>query len=620
MESGTKLGHYEVREQIGAGGMGELCRATYTKLKRGVAVKVLPSEVASDPECRAHPGRPLPAVDQPMEWLVSDVGEWETSRAELGETRRATGGVSTYARRLRICVAFSAAALGVSCSPDGDRDMVVAVSPFTFQEATVATVHAAMAASELTCTELSEVYLRRIEAYDERGPSLNALLLVNPRAMETAAEMDAEFARTGVEGRPLHCIPVILKDNYDTFDMPTTGAAVALAESTPPDDAFVVARLREAGALFIAKSNLTELARGGTTVSSLGGQTRNPYDRTRTPGGSSGGTGAAVAADFGVLGTGSDTGQSIRSPSSANSLVGIRPTRGLVSRDGVIPLSVTQDEIGPIVRTVEDAARMLGVMAGYDPADPITAFGRGKVPESYLAFLDSEGLRGARIGLLQDLQGADAIHEEVNEVVETAIEHMTRLGATVIRFRIPDFEGLTRNIALSDFEFKVGFNRYLDSLGPAAPVNSLEELIASGGLYEPLKAGYEEDQAMEDGLNQPEYRSRLLRREELRQAVMTAMADHDLDAILYPHQQRLVVPIGEDQVERNGVLSNSTGFPAITIPGGFSQPTATAPIGVPIGIELLGPAWSEPELIKLAYAFEQGTMIRRPPPSTPPLP
>lgn len=327
-----------------------------------------------------------------------------------------------------------------------------------------------------------------------------------------------------------------------------------------------------------------------------------------------------MAADFGLLGTGSDTGQSIRSPSSANSLVGIRPTRGLVSRDGIIPISFTHDEVGPIVRTVEDAARMLDVMAGYDPADPITAFGVGHVPGSYTDFLDAKGLRGARIGLLEDLQGRAAVHEEVNAIVESSVEHMTRLGATVIRFRIPAFEAVSRDLSLQSFEFKVAFNRYLESLGPAAPVKSLEEFIASGGLYPPLREGYERDQARQDPLSDPEYRIRLLRHNELRQAVMTAMADNQLNAILYPHQKRLVVPIGEDQVERNGVLSNSTGFPAITIQGGFSAPTEAAPIGVPIGIELLGPAWSEPTLIRLAYAFEQGAQIRRRPASAPPLP
>jgi len=464
-----------------------------------------------------------------------------------------------------------------------------------------------------------EHYLRRIEAYDDRGPALNAILTVNPRALSTAEDMDRIYAETGTDGRSLHCIPVIVKDNYDTADLPTTGGSVTLAQSVPPDDAFVVRRLREAGALVLAKSNLTELARGGTTVSSLGGQTRNPYDLGRTPGGSSGGTGAAIAAGFGVLGTGSDTGQSIRSPASAQSLVGIRATRGLVSRDGVIPYSFTQDEVGPIVRTVEDAARMLEVIAGYDPADPITAFGVGKVPASYTESLDPDALDGARIGLLLGAMGQDAIHDEVNAVVENAVVTMTEAGATVVRLSTPGFADLFPDIQVGDFEFKFAFNRYLASLGPGAPVHSLEEFIERDEFYPALRAGLETHQGVEDGLNDPEYRSRLLKRDAFRQALMTVIADNELDALLYPHQRRLVAQIGDPQLERNGVLSNSTGFPAITFPGGFSAPTASAPLGVPIGIELLGPAWSEPTLIGLAYAFENASRIRRPPASTPPL-
>ena len=493
-------------------------------------------------------------------------------------------------------------------------------SPLSLEEATIRGIHDAFASGTLDCVQLVEYYLRRVEAYDDQGPALNAILTVNPRALDTARELDRLYATDGADGRPLHCIPVIVKDHFDTADMPTTGASVALAQSVPPDDAFVVRRLREAGALVLAKSNLTELALGGTTISSLGGQTRNPYDLSRTPGGSSGGTGATIAADFGLLGTGSDTGQSIRSPASAQSLVGIRASRGLVSRDGVIPISFTQDEAGPIVRTVEDAARMLDVIAGYDPADPITAFSTGKIPPSYTESLDSNGLEGARIGLVLDLVGQDVIHEEVNTVVEHAIATMTEAGATVVRIRIPNFTDLTRDIALSGFEFKIAFNRYLASLGPAAPVGSLEEFIERGDFHPPLRRQLENYQSVRNGLTDPEYRSRLLRREELRQAVMTVIADNELDAVLYPHQRRLVAPIGEGQLERNGVLSNSTGFPAITFPGGFSASTASAPLGVPIGIELLGPDWSEPTLIRLAYAFEQAARIRRPPTSTPPLP
>src|SRR6202049_4197164 len=216
---------------------------------------------------------------------------------------------------------------------------------FVLEEATVSSIHAALASRQITCAQLTRAYLDRIDAYNHRGPALNAILAVNPRALETAAEMDRLDAST-LTGRPLHCIPVVLKDNYDTADMPTTGGAVTLARSLPSAGGFIVRRLREAGAIILAKANLTELAWSGTTVSSLGGQTRNPYDLTRTPGGSSGGTGAAIAANLGVLGTGTDTGQSIRSPASANSLVGVRPTRGLVSRAGIIPLSTTQDAAG----------------------------------------------------------------------------------------------------------------------------------------------------------------------------------------------------------------------------------------------------------------------------------
>src|SRR5262250_334017 len=258
---------------------------------------------------------------------------------------------------------------------------------FVPEEATISSIHAALSAREVTCVQVIQAYLNRIEAYDHRGPALNSIITINPHALETAAEMDRLDTAT-VRQRPLHCIPVILKDNYDTADMPTTGGSLTLAKLVPAADGFVVKRLRQAGAIVVAKANLMELAWSGTTVSSLGGQTRNPYDLTRTPGGSSGGTGAAIAASFGIVGTGSDTGQSVRSPASAQSLIGLRPTRGLISRTGIIPNSTTQDEAGPITRTVEDAARMLDVMAGYDPDDPITAFGASQIPKTYTAFLD----------------------------------------------------------------------------------------------------------------------------------------------------------------------------------------------------------------------------------------
>ena len=275
--------------------------------------------------------------------------------------------------------------------------------------------------------------------------------------------------------------------------MPTTGGSLTFAKMQTPEDGFVVKRLRDAGAIIVAKANLHELARAGTSVSSLGGQTKNPYDLTRTPGGSSGGTGAAIAANFGVLGTGSDTGQSIRSPSSANGLVGLRGTRGLVSRGGVMPFSTTQDEAGPMVRSVEDAARMLDVMAGYDPADPITAFSNGHIPRTYTASLDPHGLKGARIGLLTDFIGTDPIHQDVNRVVDSAVARMTSIGATIVRISIPNLDDLTRGLNLMNLEFKAAFDRYLAGLGPVSPVKSLEEFVARGQFHESMRRGLEAD-------------------------------------------------------------------------------------------------------------------------------
>jgi amidase len=519
---------------------------------------------------------------------------------------------------------FFVVVLGLIASPlTGERPptqpQAARQSTFVPEEATISGIHAALAAGNLTCAELVRAYRRRIEAYDDRGPALNAIISINPAALDTAAELDRVRNASRSASRPLHCIPLILKDNFDTADMPTTGGSVTLATSVPLRDAFVVRRLREAGAIILAKANLTELARGGTTVSSLGGQTKNPYDLTRTPGGSSGGTGAAVAASFAVAGTGSDTGQSVRSPASAQSLVGLRPTRGLISRAGIIPVSTTQDEAGPITRTVEDAARMLDAMAGYDPDDPITAFGAHRIPRTYTAFLNRAGLNGARIGVLTEFFGREPMHQEVNAVVEGAIGKMAGAGATMIRITIPALERLTRNVQVAQYETKTAFNNYLAALGPGAPVKTLDEFMARGQFHGSLKAGLDADRRVVDGLDNPEYKNRLLRRHDLRQAVMNVIAANRLDAILYPHQRRLVVPIGEDQVERNGVLSNSTGFPAITLPGGFSRPTASAPLGVPVGIELLGPDWSEPAIIALAFAFEQVARPRRPPASTPSL-
>jgi Asp-tRNA(Asn)/Glu-tRNA(Gln) amidotransferase A subunit family amidase len=299
--------------------------------------------------------------------------------------------------------------------------------------------------------------------------------------------------------------------------------------------------------------------------------------------------------------------------------VGLRPTRGLISRSGIIPASTTQDEAGPIARTVEDAARLLDVMAGYDPDDPITAFGAHRIPRTYTAFLDRNALQGARIGVLTDFFGHEPVHQDVNAVIEEAIAKMSAAGASMIRVTIPALDRLTGDLQLTNYEMKAAFDHYLAALGPRAAVRTLDEFIARGEFHASVASSLDAQRRVVEGLNDPEYKNRLLRRQDLRQAIMSITAEHRLDGILYPHQRRLVVPIGEEQVERNGVLSNSTGFPAITFPAGFSPSTANAPLGVPVGVELLGPEWSEPRLMALAFAFEQAVTPRRPPASTPPL-
>ena len=492
-------------------------------------------------------------------------------------------------------------------------------TPFRLQEATIAQIHAAFAAGAMTCAQLTQLYLNRIDAYNVRGPALRAIITVNPNAIQTAMEMDRRYKASPSSAGPLHCIPTILKDNFDTVDMPTTGGSIAMRSSQPRSDAFTVTRMRDAGALILAKANMTEFARGGMSLSSLGGQVRNPYDLSRTPGGSSGGTGAALAANLAVLGTGSDTGQSIRSPASANSLVGVRPTRGLVSRSGVIPNSHTQDEIGPIARTVTDAALLLDVMAGYDAADPITAFGKGRTPSSYMHLFRSDALAGARIGVMTNLFGTAERHREVNAAIAAVTEKMASMGATIIRFELPVYDALEASVATASFEARTVMERYFSTLGPDAPIKSFHQLVAarSSAVQQTLEA----ELAVVDGLNNHDYKERLLNRDKLRLAVAAKMADLGLDAILYPLQKILVVPItADDQTERNGTLSNGTGFPAVTFPAGFSAPTASAPLGIPIGAELLGLEYTEDQLLAYAYAFEQAAHVRKPPAATPPLP
>jgi amidase len=490
------------------------------------------------------------------------------------------------------------------------------VKLFHLEETTISDVHAAYKSGATTATRLVQAYLERIQAYDQAGPKLNVVIFLNPKALEEAAALDDHLRTTGKFVGPLHGIPVLLKDNVNTKDMPTTGGSFSLAGYTPTTDAAITQKLRSAGAIILAKVNLHEFAVWGETVSSIRGQTLNPYDLTRTPGGSSGGTGAGLAANFAIAGIGTDTVNSIRSPASANSIVGIRPTLGLVSRAGVIPYSFTQDAVGPLARTVTDAAKMLNVLVGYDPNDPATAWSVGHTDKDYTQFLKADGVKGKRIGILRSFFGNAPIHEEVNTVANKAVEDLKRLGATVIELNTPDLDSgkISDDISVHLYEFKPDLNSYLASAD--APVKSLEEIISSGKFHPNIGANIKKAQSLEldDG-----YRLRLQKRSELQQRVMKIMADDRLDAIVFSHQKRLVVPVGETQVERNGSLGSVTGFPSIVVPGGFSTPTQTAKLGVPVGIEFLGRPWSEKVLIEIGYGYEQATKHRRPPPTTPPL-
>ncbi len=489
--------------------------------------------------------------------------------------------------------------------------------PVPLIEATVSDLRVAVDLGVLAIVDLARAVRARIDAYDREGPALRAMLAVNPRLEEDAADLDGR--RDEREQLPLFGVPLVVKDNIDVLGFPTSSGAVALRDLQPADDATVVARLRAAGALIVGKTNMTELAFGGSSLSSLGGQTVNPYDLTRTPGGSSGGTGAALAASYAVFGLGTDTGQSVRSPASACALAGLRPTHGLISRHGMAPFAPTQDEIGPLARTVEDVARMLDVISGADAADPDTRDADQRRAASYLDAVGAGGLRGARIGLLTSFLGTERHHAPVNAVVRRVVARMTRLGATVMPVGIEGLDALTEGLSLMSLEFADAFADYMARHGTAAPVQSLGALVARGQCPPSLVHGLRFD-ARQIGQAQSEAHARMLaRRDALRAAILRTFDDKRLDAVLYPHQRRLVVPVGEEQVERNGVLSNGTGLPAITFPGGFSPPTATAPIGVPVGVELLGRAWSEPRLLALASAYEQGIQPRRPPPSTPPV-
>jgi len=481
---------------------------------------------------------------------------------------------------------------------------------FDVMEKTVAELQAAMQSESITSSDLVEIYLARIRAYDRTGPTIGAVISLNPRAREEAIALDRERAARSTRG-PLHGIPVLVKDNFDMAGLPTTAGSLALAELRPMKDAFQVKRLREAGAIILGKTNLHELASGITTISSLGGQTRNPYDPTRNPGGSSGGTGAAIAANFAAAGLGTDTCGSIRIPAAYNSLVGLRPTLGLSSRAGVVPLSHSQDVAGPLARTVADVAVLLDATVGTDPADDTTKAGEGHRPASYRALLRADALTGARIGILTSLFGDTQEDNEGGGVVRRALESMRKLGAETVDVTIPGLDQMLAGTSVIDAEFKFDLMDYLARV-PDAPVRSLGDII-DRGLYHAAIEGSAKRRNAVESRETDSYRRARIKREPVRHAVIAAMEEHRLDALAYPTMRRKPSPVGQPQPGSTCQLSASTGLPALSMPAGFTDD------GLPIGIELLGRAFGEPQLLTLAYGFEQATHLRRPPFSTPPL-
>ncbi len=486
----------------------------------------------------------------------------------------------------------------------------VLAQTFEVAEASIADEQKAMTEGRATSKALVQAYLDRIRAFDHQGPGLNALITLNPNALDQAESLDRERAAQGPRG-PLHGIPVIVKDNYSTADMQTTAGTMALIGFVPSSDAFQVRKLREAGAVIIAKSNLHELASGITTTGSAFGQTRNPYDPTRYPGGSSGGTAAAVAAGFAAAGMGSDTCGSIRIPSSVNNLVGLRPTKGLSSIAGIVPLSTTQDVGGPLARSVADLAAMLDATIGEDPADPATHLDSGRTRPRFMDALKTDALKDAHLGVLEPLFGNASDDQDVIRVVRASIDELKKEGATAVPVAMPDLLADLNGSSVINAEFKEDLAKYL-AAHANAPVHSLEEIV-EGGLVHSALENVLTARANSKGRDTYEYRIALAKRVAIQQTILKLMDDQKLDALVYPTLLRKPAIIGTPQGGSTCQLSASTGFPAISMPAGFT------PDGLPVGVELLGRAWDDARLVSYAYAYEQAAHHRRAPTRTPAL-
>ena len=505
-------------------------------------------------------------------------------------------------------------------------------APFQVYEATIAQTQSELATKRLTCRGLVEQYLRRIDAYDKKGPALNALVEINQRALEQADDLDRRFRTSGPVGA-LHCVPMIVKDNFETVGLQSAAGSLAMKGFVSSKDAFLVRRVKEAGAIVLAKSNMAEWAFSPyETVSSiLPGYTRNPYALDRVTAGSSGGTAAAVAASFGAIGLGSDTGNSIRGPSSHQALVGIRSTMGLTSRAGVVPLNLLADIAGPMGRTVEDAVAVFQVIVGEDQDDPVTL--RRNYPQpglrpsghppsipNYRTALVRDGLKGARLGVLRQAYERDSTDSEIVQVFMSAIEELKRAGATVIDSAPVDLANVRRpQNAGTCGGFKYDINNYLAGLGSSAPVHSLDEIVRSRRFHPSveLRLTRAQESSESNGPESAACKAEADYREQFRAAVLATMDALKLDAFIYPtwsNPPRLIGDLNTPHGDNSQVFSPTTGFPAINVPMGYTRDGT-----LPVGMTLFGRPWDEITLIKLAYSYEQATHHRRPPNATPSL-
>ncbi|MCC9134948.1 amidase family protein [Pontibacter silvestris] len=496
-----------------------------------------------------------------------------------------------------------------SCSPKTTE--TASAKDFKLMEATIASIHQAFEEGNCNCEQLVTAYLERIEKYDQPS-KLNAIVVTNPEALTIAKQLDAEYA-SSQKLRKLHCIPVIVKDNYNTKGLQTTAGSLALKGFEPSDDAYQVRVLKEAGAIVLAKSNMAEWAFSPmVTISSIAGETLNPYNLNHVPAGSSGGTAAAVAANFGTVGLGTDTGNSIRGPSSHNALVGFRSTLGLTSRAGIAPLYLRNDVGGPMARTVEDATKILEVIAGYDPADPLTKHSEGKVPSSYRQFLYKDGLKGARIGVLRVLSEKNP-DPQVKALFEQAIVDLRNLGAEIVDpIEIANFDSLSSDQWCSVFQHDV--NEYLASLGENVPVKNLQEIVSSGKyapyIEENLKYHLNHENSAEAGFHACSDAYSDPKRIAFRKAMVEVMDRYKLGAVVYPTWNNPPAKVGDFEGykgDNSQLIAPHTGQPAFTVPMGFTYDN------LPAGLQFLGRPFDEPTLIKYTYSYEQGTKHRKAP-------